>query len=113
GSDGATCFRIESARGGVGGPVPASRWAVYPFAFLPAGPSPWFVYFTRHTARHPFFPHLVFSDWLQKGQWLYRLTSGQERMDNCGAIGPRLAARVVESLAFLDTAPALRADAFG
>lgn len=112
--DGATCFRIESASGGIGGPAPPdSRWAVYPFAFLPPSASaPWYVYFTGHMARRPFLPYMVFSDWLQHGKWLYRLSSGFQRMDNCGSISPRQAARIVESLAFLDTKPALAAAAF-
>lgn len=107
------CFRMESAGGGLGGPAPPpSRWAVYPFAFLPPGAMPWYIHFTAHKARPPFLPYMVFSDWLPRGHWLYRLASGLERGNNCGAIGPALAARVVESLAFLGTDPAMTARAF-
>lgn len=127
-----TCFAIEAARGGFGGPVPERSRPLHPEAFAPApGEPPYRLYWTEGTAGGGPFPEpTVLSDWLRRpdpeerrqgardrpgrGQaerrehapeeLLYRLVSPVEPGLGCARVAPELAARIVESLRFLEAA---------
>ncbi|HET7273780.1 MAG TPA: hypothetical protein VFI91_01285 [Longimicrobiaceae bacterium] len=92
------CFTIETARGGLGGPVTERQLAIYPDAFPAPADMPYLIYWTGDEAEPGFRPRSLFSDWIGGPPVFYRIASGGAVAGDCARIDPEVASRIAESL---------------
>lgn len=101
----ATCFQVEYADGGFGGPVPPNSQPITAPAIAQPGQT-YSLYWAGDDSPNedsPFLANAVFSDWIEVPgvPGGYRLSSGlieSERVRACNWIDPDSAARIVSSL---------------
>lgn len=98
-----TCFEIEGALGGFGGPLPEQRMDASLPDFVPALDDYTYQLFWSDGSREagPFTIPLLFSDWLEAERTFYRISSWATETKGCDRLSPELANQILASLQYL------------
>lgn len=100
---GGTCFVIESARDGLGGPVPENSMPIKVRVGSALEGYDYRLYWQeQETGKPPFPKPIAFSDWIADSDAFYRLSSGSIVAQDCQSISPELAVTLIESLEYLN-----------
>jgi len=96
--NGGSCFVMETASGGFGGPVPEQSRPISSPRFPAVEGRDYQLYWTEGNGDGPFPESTLFTDWMAGEASHYRLISGDHGGADCDRISPDLAQQLVSSL---------------